>query len=177
MKNVVFGILTFLFAINLNAQILDPVSFTTSIEKISETDYNLVVTANIDSGWHLYSQHVPEDGPIATAFQFKSNDQFQLVGETSEGKGHTVDDPVFQMKIKFFENTTTFKQHIRLLTNDKIDIVGEIEYMVCDDTQCLPPTYKDIKFSVQGKAGALLTAADIEKISQEKEINVEKKVK
>ncbi len=175
MKNVVFGILTFLFAINLNAQILDPVSFTTSIEKISETDYNLVVTANIDSGWHLYSQHVPEDGPIATAFQFKSNDQFQLVGETSEGKGHTVDDPVFQMKIKFFENTTTFKQHIRLLTNDKIDIVGEIEYMVCDDTQCLPPTYKDIKFSVQGKAGTLLTAADIEKISQEKEINVEKK--
>ncbi|PCI08573.1 MAG: thiol:disulfide interchange protein [Flavobacteriaceae bacterium] len=176
MKNVVAGFLVFLFAVNLNAQILDPVTFTTSVEKISDTDYNLVVTATIESGWHLYSQDVPEDGPIATAFTFTDdNSKFQLVGKTAEGKGHTIDDPVFQMKIKFFENTATFKQHIRLLTNDKIDIVGEIEFMVCDDTQCLPPTYKDLSFSVQGKAGALLTSTEIENISNEKSVSVEKK--
>ena len=178
MKNVVAGFLVFLFAVNLNAQILDPVTFTTSVEKISDTDYNLVVTATIESGWHLYSQDVPEDGPIATAFTFTDdNSKFQLVGKTAEGKGHTIDDPVFQMKIKFFENTATFKQHIRLLTNDKIDIVGEIEFMVCDDTQCLPPTYKDLSFSVQGKAGALLTSTEIENISNEKSVSVEKKVR
>lgn len=176
MKNVVFGILTFLFAVNLNAQIHDPVTFTTSVEKISDSDFYLVVTANIDKGWHLYSQNVPENGPIPTAFQFViDNDQFQLVGETIEGKGHTSFDKAFGMDIKFFENTATFKQHIRLLTNDKIDIVGEVEYMVCDDTQCLPPTYKDVNFSVQGVAGTMLSVADIEKISQEKETSVEKK--
>lgn len=176
MKNVVFGILTFLFAVNLNAQIHDPVSFTTSVEKISDSDFYLVVTANIDKGWHLYSQHVPDNGPIPTAFQFViDNDQFQLVGETIEGEGHTSFDKAFGMDIKFFENTATFKQHIRLLTNDKIDVVGEVEYMVCDDTQCLPPTYKDVNFSVQGVAGAMLSEADIEKISKEKETLVEKK--
>ncbi|MFK5879080.1 MAG: cytochrome c biogenesis protein CcdA [Flavobacteriaceae bacterium] len=176
MKNVVFGILAFLFAVNLNAQIHDPVSFATSVEKISDTDYNLVVTANIDSGWHLYSQHVPENGPIATAFQFTNDsNQFQLVGGASEGEGHTSFDKAFGMDIKYFENTATFKQHIRLLINDKIDIVGEIEYMVCDDTQCLPPTYKDINFSVQGVAGVILSTADIENLSQEKKTSVEKK--
>ncbi|MDC9724192.1 MAG: cytochrome c biogenesis protein CcdA [Urechidicola sp.] len=176
MKNVVFGILTFLFAVNLNAQIHDPVSFTTTVEKISDSDFYLVVTANIDKGWHLYSQNVPEDGPIATAFNFKSDsNEFQLVGQTAEGKGHTSFDKTFGMEIKYFENTATFKQHIRLLTSNKIDIVGEIEYMVCDDTQCLPPTYKDLNFSVQGAAGALLSVAEIEKISQEKKTSVEKK--
>jgi len=159
-----------------NAQILDPVTYTTSVEKISDTDYNLVIKATIEPSWHLYSQNVPEDGPIPTAFTFKNdNNKFQLLGDATEGKGHTIDDPIFNMRIKFFENTATFKQHIRLLTNDKIDIVGEVEFMVCDDTQCLPPTYKDLHFSVQGESGALLTAADIKKIAEKKEAAVEKK--
>ncbi len=176
MKNVIFGILAFLFSANLNAQIHDPVSYTTSVEKISDSDFYLIVTANIDKGWHLYSQNVPENGPIATAFQFvNDNNQFQLVGKTEEGKGHTSFDKAFGMDIKYFENTATFKQHIRLLTNDKIDIIGEIEYMVCDDTQCLPPTYKDMSFSVQGIAGAMLSNTEIEKLNQKKEATVEKK--
>ncbi len=174
-KNLSFFILSFVvfFA---NAQILDPVVYTTSIEKISESDYNLVITATIESGWHLYSQSVPEDGPIPTTLHLKSiENQFQIVGNPTEGEGHEIDDPVFNMRIKFFEDTATFKQRIRLLTNDKIDILGEIEYMVCDDTQCLPPTYKDIKFSVQGKAGPLLTEAEINSINQDTKASEEKK--
>ncbi|MBV1888222.1 MAG: thioredoxin family protein [Urechidicola sp.] len=159
-----------------NAQILDPVTFSTSIEKISDSDYNLVVKATIEKGWHLYSQSVPEDGPIPTTLHLKSIDnQFQLIGLPKEDKGHTSFDKTFGMDIKYFENTATFKQRIHLLTNDKIDIIGEIEYMVCDDTQCLPPTYKDIIFSVQGNAGSLLTEAEIKTINQEKKAVTEKK--
>ena len=139
-------------------------------------DYNLVVKATIEKGWHLYSQSIPEDGPIPTTLDLKSIDnQFQLIGSPTEGKGHTSFDKIFGMDIKYFENTATFKQRIRLLTNDNIDIIGEIEYMVCDDTQCLPPTYKDISFSAQGTAGELLTKAEIETITQEKKVVTEKK--
>ncbi|AOW21564.1 protein-disulfide reductase DsbD family protein [Urechidicola croceus] len=140
-----------------NAQILDPVKFTTSVEKISDTDFNLVIKADIESGWHLYSQNVPEDGPIPTTIYLKDSlNTFQLIGKPIEDKGHEIDDPVFGMRIKFFEDEAVFKQRIHLLTNNKVDITSEIEYMVCDDSQCLPPTYKDINFSVQGIAGEFI---------------------
>ncbi len=150
-----------------DAQILNPVKFETSVEKITDTDYNLVVKANIDKSWHLYSQYVsdPDNGPIPTTIYLKDSiNTFQLIGKPIEEKGHIVDDPVFGMKIKYFEETATFKQRIRLLTNHKIDINGEIEFMVCDDSQCLPPTYVDLNFSVQGKAGTLADASEIKKL-------------
>jgi thiol:disulfide interchange protein len=155
------------------AQVLDPVQFTTSIEKISESDYYLVIKAEIEEGWHLYAQEVPEDGPIATTIYIKgSDDTFQSLGKPSEPKGHTEYDKTFEMDIKYFKNTATFKQKIRLLTNDKIDINGEIEYMVCDDKQCLPPTFKDINFSLQGTAGTVATASEILNITEEKKSKV-----
>lgn len=154
-----------------NAQILDPVKFATSVEKISDTDFNLVITAKIDQGWHLYSQKVPEADitPLPTVIHIKdSTNTYQLIGNPTEGKGHTAFDKTFGMDIKYFENTATFKQRIRLLTNEKIDINSEIEYMVCDDSQCLPPTYKDISFSLQGKAGTLASASEIKKLTEKK---------
>jgi thiol:disulfide interchange protein len=155
------------------AQVLDPVQFTTSIEKISESDYYLVIKAEIEEGWHLYAQEVPEDGPIATTIYIKGSDEtFQSLGKPSEPKGHTEYDKTFEMDIKYFENTATFKQKIRLLTNDKIDINGEIEYMVCDDKQCLPPTFKDINFSLQGTSGTVATASEILNITEEKKSEV-----
>ncbi|MCF6280412.1 MAG: thioredoxin family protein [Flavobacteriaceae bacterium] len=151
-----------------NAQILDPVKFSTSVETIDASNYYLVVTATIDKGWHLYSQDIPEDGPIATSIILKNDsNNFQLIGKPIEDKGHTDFDKIFEMEIKYFKNTATFKQRIRLLTNKKVDINGEIEFMVCDDSQCLPPTFKDISFSLQGKAGMLATATEINKLTAE----------
>ena len=72
--------------------------------KVSDTEYKLISKATIESGWHLYSQNVPEDGPIPTSFVYdESNGAFKFIDNTSEEKGQTIDDPVFQMKIKFFE--------------------------------------------------------------------------
>ena len=104
------------------------------------TKYKLISKASIDSGWHLYSQDVPEDGPIPTTFSYNDeNGGFNIIGNTSEEEGHTVDDPVFEMKIKFFESTATFEQTIELTGNHNT-IHGTVEFMVCDDSRCLPPT-------------------------------------
>ncbi|MCF6347134.1 MAG: thioredoxin family protein [Flavobacteriaceae bacterium] len=145
--------LFFVFTTTINAQIFEPVKWQTSVEKVSESEFDLVVTATIDEGWHLYSQSIPEDGPIPTTFSFKDVEgKYQLVGKTIEDKGHEEFDKVFEMNIKYFENKATFKQRIKLLTDEKIIITETVEFMVCDDAQCLPPTEEEISFTVQGKA-------------------------
>ncbi|MGJ5642162.1 thiol:disulfide interchange protein, partial [Formosa sp. S-31] len=142
----------------VNSQILEPVKWTTSVEMVSDTEYNLVTVATIESGWHLYSQTVPADGPIATTFTYDdSQEGIQIVGNTSEEEGHTVDDPVFNMKIKFFEVKATFRQKVQVAPGVK-RISGFVEYMVCDDTRCLPPTEVDLTFNLE-QSGTVSAAA------------------
>lgn len=151
---LMFSVLT---ATSLNAQIFEPVKWSTSVEKVSETEFYLVANAIIDSGWHLYSQNVPENGPIPTAFTFKENENYELLGQVEEGKGHTVNDPVFNMVITFFENNAEFRQRIKILNKELSLVKGEVEFMVCDDTKCLPPTYIDLDFNLKE---AVLKIAD-----------------
>ncbi|HMQ45072.1 MAG TPA: protein-disulfide reductase DsbD family protein, partial [Mariniflexile sp.] len=123
-----------------HAQVYNPVKWTTSVEKLSESEYALVSKATIETGWHLYSQNVPEDGPIPTAFTYDDSEGgFKILGNTSEEKGKTVDDPVFGMKIKYFEKSATFKQKVEVKENTST-IKAFVEFMVCDDARCLPPT-------------------------------------
>ncbi len=146
-----FTVLSFIFIItsSLNAQILDPVKWSTSVEKISETEYNLIATASIDTGWHLYSQTVPENGPIPTTFSFKGNSNYIKKGNTKEEQGHEVDDKVFNMRIKYFDKEANFKQRIKIKTTDKTEIKAIVEFMVCNDSQCLPPNEIDLVFIIQ----------------------------
>ncbi|AMC11393.1 disulfide bond formation protein DsbD [Lutibacter profundi] len=135
------------------SQILNPVKWSTSIEKVSETEYDLIIQATIEDGWHLYSQNVPEDGPIPTNFTFVKIDDYELVGKTSEEEGHTVFDAVFNMNIKYFENKAVFKQRVKTLSKSNFKITGEVEFMVCDDSSCLPPTFVDLDFSIPANKG------------------------
>lgn len=147
MKKLIF-ILTLALSFNGFSQIFEPVKWTTSAEKISDTEFELVASATIDNGWHLYSQGVPENGPIPTVFSFETNEDYELVGKVSEKEGHTVNDPVFKMKIKFFEINTEFRQRIKILNNELSQVKGEVEFMVCDDSKCLPPSYVDLDFNL-----------------------------
>ncbi|MDN3491574.1 protein-disulfide reductase DsbD family protein [Winogradskyella bathintestinalis] len=131
------------------AQVLEPVEWSTSTEKISETEYDLIINATIDSGWHLYSQEVPDDGPIPTTFTYVESEDYTLVNKTLEEEGHTVDDPIFGMMIKFFGDKAEFRQRVKILNNEISVIKGEVEFMVCDDSKCLPPTYVDLNFNIQ----------------------------
>lgn len=130
------------------SQILEPVEWSTSVEKTSEDTYILVSKANIEKGWHLYAQDVPEDGPIPTTFSYDLNNKVTLLGQTKELEGHLVDDPVFLMKIKYFEEYAEFRQTIKVPSNTITSVIGEVEFMVCDDTRCLPPTYVDLNFDL-----------------------------
>jgi thiol:disulfide interchange protein DsbD len=133
------------------AQILEPVKWETSVEKITETEYMLVSKVTIDSGWHLYSQSVPQDGPIPTTFIYDDSEgQFKVVGNTIEEEGHTVDDPVFGMRIKFFGDSAIFKQKVEI-SKGVSQIQAFVEFMVCDDSKCLPPTEVDLTFKISDK--------------------------
>lgn len=158
----IFLLLAFFTLVNSSfAQIHDPVKWSTSVEKISDSEYDLIVKATIEAKWHLYSQNVPADGPIPTSFSFKTSPDFKLVGKISEEKGHTVHDPVFDMEIKYFENKATFKQRIKIINSNAFKILGEVEFMVCDDSSCLPPTVIDLAFIIPGnKANATIVTTD-----------------
>lgn len=148
MKKIILALVFFTGWLG-NAQILQPVKWTTSVEKVSDTEYNLVSKATIEKGWHLYSQYVPQDGPIPTVFTYDdAGGGFKVLGNTEEGKGHTIDDPIFQMEIKYFEKSAIFKQKIEL-TEDTDTINGTVEFMVCDDSRCLPPTEVDLVFNLK----------------------------
>ena len=134
-----------LFGLNGFSQILDPVDWATSVEKISDTEYDLIVTATIESGWHLYSQNVPEDGPIPTTFRFEPSEAYTLIDKTTEDEGHEIDDPVFMMRIKYFEDKAVFKQRVSF-TNAPVTVNGSVEFMVCDDSRCLPPNEEPLVF-------------------------------
>jgi thiol:disulfide interchange protein DsbD len=141
-------IFVLILSANLFAQIHDPVKWVTSIEKISDTEFKLISKATIEAGWHLYSQDVPNDGPIPTTFTYDDeNGAFKIIGNTAEEEGHTIDDPVFGMKIKFFENTAIFTQRIEVL-GDKTTVNAFVEFMVCDDEKCLPPNEIDLVFNL-----------------------------
>ncbi|WP_281631582.1 protein-disulfide reductase DsbD domain-containing protein [Flavobacterium luteolum] len=144
---LIFALLSFCA---VQAQILAPVKWKTSVKKISETEYELVATAAISGDWHLYSQSVPENGPSATSFTFKGNPNYLKKGNTREDQGHTIDDKVFKMKIKYFEKKADFRQTIKVKNKKKgFKINAVVEFMVCNDSQCLPPSEEDLVFEIK----------------------------
>ncbi len=148
MKKLILLLSLFVFATG-NAQILAPVKWSAKVVKISDKEYELIATASIDAKWHLYSQNVPENGPIPTTFSFKSNSNYLKKGNTKEEEGHTINDPVFNMKIKFFETKASFKQRILLKNKAPFKVAATVEFMVCDDSSCLPPTEIDLVFDIK----------------------------
>lgn len=149
MKNI---FLFLLLAITANgfSQIIDPVKWTTAVKKISATEYELIATAEISGNWHTYSQDVPAGGPSPTNFVFTSNANYLKKGNTQEGPGRTVNDPVFKMKITYFEGKAVFRQRIKLKkANSKFKVNAVVEFMACNSTQCLPPKEVDLVFDIK----------------------------
>ncbi|WP_428740650.1 protein-disulfide reductase DsbD domain-containing protein [Tenacibaculum sp.] len=147
MKKILFFLLL-AFGSTSFAQVHDPVKWTTSVKKISDKEAELIAVATIQKDWHLYSQEIPQGGPIPTLFTFEGDARYLKKGNTSEGEGHVVDDPIFEMKIKYFDTKAVFTQKIRLKTADKFTVKGAVEYMVCTGENCLPPKEVTLSFNV-----------------------------
>jgi thiol:disulfide interchange protein DsbD len=127
------------FTTNINAQ-KAKVTWKYASKKISEGVYDVTLTASVPSGWHLYSQTTGE-GPVATKFTFNKNALLNTEGKVTEkGKLISVNDKVWGNVQKYYSGTVVFTQRVKLKGKIKTSVTGEIEYMICDDKQCLPPT-------------------------------------
>ena len=127
-----------LFFCTLAIQSQEHVLWTTHLEKVTYDTYLLKFKAKIQSKWHLYSQNLPENGPLPTEFVFKGvEEHYDLVGITKESKTKTAFDPIFQMEVSWFDNEALFEQKIKLRNLDIAFIEGEINYQACDDKLCI----------------------------------------
>ncbi|MBE8723346.1 protein-disulfide reductase DsbD family protein [Flavobacterium hungaricum] len=148
MKKIIIAIFL-LCSFFMSAQMYNPVKWKTSVEKISDQEYLLKVQAEIQSGWHLYGQYIEEGGPSKTEFTFHNpNKNFDLIGKTTEEKGHEVVDKIFDMKIKYFEGKALFTQKIKFSAAPVSKITASVDFMVCDDSNCLPPTTEELSFKI-----------------------------
>ena len=169
MKQFKFLFLLLCFSISSFSQMIPEVKWNTSVEKISETEYNLVATATIPGGYHLYSQDVPEGGPIATTFMFNENKNFTIKGNTTEEEGHTSKDKTFNLVIKYFSDKAVFKQRVELNDQNLTSISGLVEFMICNDTQCSPPQEVDLEFVINKTTTKKTVAKEAEVNTTEKD--------
>jgi thiol:disulfide interchange protein DsbD len=134
MKKIIFSLLTFLAFANGNSQILDPVKWTTKIEKKSETNYVLYFNGVIENEWHMYSQFTPDGGPLPLEVIFKNQKgNFNLIGKAKEGKTTTAYNDVFEVNETFFVKNAQIQQEISL-TYPKIKTIEvALNYQVCKD--------------------------------------------
>lgn len=129
------------------AQIQNPVKWFFSSKQISAGKYEIHLTATVDMGWHIYSQTTPDGGPVPTAIVFTKNPLLTLGGAVKEvGKLEQHNEPLFGVDVKQFSNKVDFVQILTLKANVKTNATGTIEFMVCNDKQCLPP--KTITFNI-----------------------------
>lgn len=148
MKKFLFALIAFVYTFIGNSQNSEPVKWKTAVEKVSATEYDLVTKATIESGWHIYSQEVPEGGPTATSFTYDdSAGNFKIVGNTVEEGGNTSEDPFFKLSLKSFEKEAVFKQRIET-QGDVKSIITYIEYVASNGTESLDPKEAELSYDL-----------------------------
>tara|TARA_B100001287_G_scaffold178791_1_gene150751 strand:- start:281 stop:2263 length:1983 start_codon:yes stop_codon:yes gene_type:complete len=136
-----------LLAISVFPQIYNPVSWEFSQKEISNSEIQLQFKATIEKGWHLYSQNISDDGPVPTTFTFII-DKDTSVEKLNEPVSKEEFDPNFDMVLKYFSDEVVFTRNIKYEEGKKINISGYVDFMVCDEAQCLPPDYADFSFNI-----------------------------
>lgn len=155
-------LLTCLFT-GLSAQIKDPVKFKFNVNELSNGEYEAVLSATMESGWHIYSKDIPEDTGIPTTMKI-SGANIQPIGSFYEvGKKHSEFSEAFGGTIVFYSNSAQFKQKFKLKDASKpADVTAEITYQTCDDRVCLAPNTLEFSQNIASKTGAA-TPAEIAK--------------
>ena len=132
MKKALFFLLFFLAFVYCNAQIVKPVKWTSKVEKLSETEFNLVMQGKIDDEWHVYSQFTPENGPLPAEFAFENEKgNYELVGKVKESPYKKQYNEVFEVDEYYFEKKVTFTQKVKILNAKISSIKAKIDYQVC----------------------------------------------
>ena len=149
MKKILFSLIVSFLAFAAYAQIQEPVKFKTELKNVSATEVEIVFTASIEQGWHVYSTDLGDGGPISATFNTDKLTGAQLDGKLRPvGKEIASFDKLFEMDVRYFEHTAQFVQKRKLPGGD-YQVTGYLEYGACNDENCLPPT--QVEFSFSGK--------------------------
>ena len=158
MKKYCFSLLLWLVAVAVQAQIHEPVKFKAELKTLSGSEIEVVFSATIEDGWHVYSTDLGDGGPISATFNLDRIVGAETVGSLKpSGKEIASYDKLFEMNVRYFEHTATFVQKLKL-TGGNYQLEGYLEYGACNDENCLPPTQVPFNFSGQA-AGKAETAA------------------
>ena len=137
----------------VQAQMVDPVHFTSQLITGKGQEAEIIFKAKIDAGWHVYSTNLGQDGPIEASFNVVKMEGAEKVGKLqARGKEIKQYDKLFEMELRYFENEATFVQKIRF-TKPDYDIDCYLEYGACNDESCLPPT--EVAFKAKGQSPAV----------------------
>jgi hypothetical protein len=145
MKKILFVIVTVLIGTNAFSQIEKPVKWSFAIRKESKDEAVILLKADIQSSWHIYSLDQKDGGPIKTSFTFLPGAVYSLVGKASQPQPHTKFESAFNMNVSYFENSVIFQQKIKLKSGKGV-LRGKLEYMTCNNQKCLPP--EDLDFTI-----------------------------
>ncbi|MBW8243651.1 thioredoxin family protein [Muricauda oceani] len=144
----------------LNAQDTQPVQWTTTVERISDTEYRLISKASIEKGWHLLGQDVQGEGISPTMFLYDVDTSTKLMGNTEEKTTVKVREPLYGLMVMGFVKEAVFEQRVETLpTVSKIQ--GFVEYMVCDDARCLPLAEEELLFDLSAQQAKETNTNDI----------------
>lgn len=158
-KKILFSTFLLLLTVVVQAQIQEPVKFKSELKGLSAGEAEVLFTGAIDKGWHVYSTDLGDGGPISATFNVENISGAELVGKLKPvGKEVAAFDKLFEMKVRYFENTARFVQKLKL-TGGAYQIEGYLEYGACNDENCLPPTQVPFKFSGKAEGPAKETSA------------------
>ena len=133
----------------MTMQVVNPVHWKFTVYQQGD-EATLNLDAQVDEPWHMYSQYLEDGGPVATSFHFDESEHYELIDKVNEGKSVKHYDPNFKMDLAYFEGDCSFDQKIKVKSKEDFAIKGWLEFMVCNDKECLPPESVDFEFDVRG---------------------------
>ena len=144
-----------------SAQIFEPVKWDFSKKQISENKIQLFFKATIDDGWYVYSQDAG-DGPVSTEFTFINNSENYVISNDWVQEGVPIEefDPNFDAVLKYFKKEALFTLDIHVMSTDDFVLKGDVYFMTCDSTQCLPPEALEFSFEIDGIDESLISSSN-----------------
>lgn len=150
MKKIYLSALLVVGSLLAMSQSTKQVKWTFTTKKIADRTYEVHITANINGNWHLYSQN-GGDGPISTTFNFTRNPLLTIDGKVKEvGKLKKSYEEVFKSEVRYYEKSVNFIQVVKVKGSAKTNLIGKVEFMVCNDKECLPPAEIDFSVNIGG---------------------------
>lgn len=155
----------------LLGQIIEPVSWKTSVQRADDGSVQLIADATIEGNWHMYSRSSGEDGPIPTTFTFAANPRLTLKGDWSEPKAHKEFSKQFNMELAYFEHKARFIQKATVTGPGALSVEAEVSFQVCNDEMCLFPEYIPLTFKIPAQKNAAPTDEGL--VATEEEIQAD----